>query len=95
MCYIISLSLSLSLSLLLSLFAVSFPPSLPLFLQEAHSIPFVGKRLADKIYEIVSSGHLRRLDHIDKAKQSVIDLFKGIHGVGQIVAEQFYAQVSG
>ncbi|XP_019849408.1 PREDICTED: DNA polymerase lambda-like isoform X1 [Amphimedon queenslandica] len=60
--------------------------------EEAHSIPFVGKRLADKIYEIVSSGHLRRLDHIDKAKQSVIDLFKGIHGVGQIVAEQFYAQ---
>jgi DNA polymerase lambda len=52
----------------------------------------VGKRVADKIYEIVSSGHLRRLDHIDKDKQIVIDLFKGVHGIGQVLAEQYYAQ---
>jgi DNA polymerase lambda len=65
-----------------------------LYFQEAYSIPFVGKRVADKIYEIVSSGHLRRLDHIDKDKQIVIDLFKGVHGIGQVLAEQYYAQVT-
>lgn len=63
-------------------------------MQEARGIPFVGDRLADKIHEIITSGHLRRLDEVDKTKQFVIDLFKAIHGVGQTTAEQFYAQVS-
>lgn len=63
-------------------------------IQEARGIPFVGDRLADKIHEIITSGHLRRLDEVDKTKQFVIDLFKAIHGVGQTTAEQFYAQVS-
>ena len=61
-------------------------------LQEAKSLPAVGKRLADKIWEIVSSGHLRRLDHIDE-KESVADMFGKIWGVGPTCAQRFVALV--
>ena len=61
--------------------------------QEAQALPFVGKRLADKIMEIVSSGQLRRLEHVDREKERVISLFLNIHGVGQTTAHQFYTQV--
>ena len=54
----------------------------------------MGERIADKIYEIISSGNLRRLDTIDKDKKKVITMFEGIHGVGTKTAEQFYAQVN-
>ena len=60
--------------------------------EEAQALPFVGKRLADKIMEIVSSGQLRRLEYVDKEKERVISLFLNIHGVGQTTAHQFYAQ---
>lgn len=66
----------------------------PRLLQEARSLPFVGKRLAQKIEEIISSGGLRRLEAVDKEKQATLTAFTMIHGVGQTVAEQFYAQVS-
>lgn len=62
-------------------------------LQEARELPFVGERLANKIYEIISSGHLRRLDNVDKEKEKVIGLFQGIHGVGATTAHQLYAKV--
>lgn len=55
-------------------------------------MPAVGKRLADKIWEIVNSGHLRRLDHIDK-KQAVIDMFGKIWGVGPTCAQRYVALV--
>ena len=61
--------------------------------QEARSLPFVGERLANKIYEIITSGHLRRLDQVDQEKEKVITMFKGIHGVGATTAQQFYAKV--
>jgi len=61
-------------------------------LQEAKSLPAVGKRLADKIWEIVSSGHLRRLDHIDE-KESVAKMFGKIWGVGPTCAQRFVALV--
>ena len=61
--------------------------------QEARSVAFVGERLAEKIFEIVSTGKLRRLEHVDKEKERVVDMFKNIHGVGQVTAQQFYAQV--
>lgn len=57
-------------------------------------MPFVGERLANKIWEIVTSGELRRLKHVDKEKEDTIAMFKNIHGVGQATAQQFYAQVS-
>ena len=53
----------------------------------------MGDRLADKIYEIVSRGDLRRLENVDKEKERIIKMFKNIHGVGLITAQQFYAQV--
>ena len=56
-------------------------------------MPFVGERLARKIEEIIVSGHLRQLETVDKDKQAVLTAFTKIHGVGQVVAEQFYAQV--
>ena len=65
-----------------------------LLLQEARSLPFVGERLAMKIEEIIASGRLRRLEVVDKEKQATLAAFTKIHGVGQVVAEQFYAQVS-
>ena len=66
------------------------PPPLP---QEARDLPFVGERLAEKIWEIVSSGRLRRLEHVDHEREAVMSLFKNIHGVGLVTAQQFYAQV--
>ena len=54
----------------------------------------MGKRLAQKIDEIIASGSLRRLETVDKEKQAVLSAFAKIHGVGQVLAEQFYAQVS-
>lgn len=56
-------------------------------------MPFVGERLADKVYEIMCSGQLRRLENVDREKESVIEIFQNIHGVGQVTAQQFYAQV--
>ena len=53
----------------------------------------MGERLANKIYEIITSGHLRRLDQVDQEKEKVITMFKGIHGVGATTAQQFYARV--
>lgn len=53
----------------------------------------MGERLANKIYEIITSGHLRRLDQVDQDKEKVITMFKGIHGVGATTAQQFYAKV--
>ena len=39
------------------------------YLRDALTVPFVGKRLAQKIDEIVASGRLRRLEAVDKEKQ--------------------------
>lgn len=60
--------------------------------EEARNLPFVGERLADKIWEIVSSGRLRRLENVDQEREAVLSLFKDIHGVGLVTAQQFYAQ---
>lgn len=56
-------------------------------------MPFIGERLAEKVYEIASTGGLRRLDNVDKEREKVIEMFKNIHGVGMVTAQQFYAQV--
>jgi DNA polymerase lambda len=56
--------------------------------EEAKSLPFVGERLADKIWEIAQSGHLRRLDHVDE-KEKLVETFKKIWGVGATSARRF------
>ena len=62
-------------------------------MQEAKSLPFVGERLADKIWEIAQSGHLRRLDHVDE-KEKLVETFKKIWGVGATSARRFVQMVS-
>ena len=61
--------------------------------QEVCSLPFVGDRLAKKIWEIIETGHLRRLDHIDP-KVELLNKFSGVWGAGPKTAEQWVAQVS-
>ncbi|PIK37982.1 putative DNA polymerase lambda-like, partial [Apostichopus japonicus] len=58
--------------------------------EEASAIPGIGSRLADKIAEIVQSGHLRKIDHICQGEEAkILDLFNNIWGVGPTVAQGF------
>ena len=59
--------------------------------EECNNLPFVGERLAKKIWEIVQTGHLRRLDHVDP-KQDAINLFVGVWGAGPTAAEAWVSQ---
>ncbi|XP_003475070.1 DNA polymerase lambda isoform X3 [Cavia porcellus] len=59
--------------------------------QEACSIPGVGKRMAEKIQEILESGHLRKLDHISESVP-VLQLFSSIWGAGTKTAQMWYHQ---
>jgi DNA polymerase lambda len=59
--------------------------------EEALEIPFVGKRLAEKIAEIASSGHLRRLDHLDPDLEA-IECFTNVWGAGPTTARQWLNQ---
>ena len=68
----------------------SYPKKLETW-KECNSLPFVGERLAKKIWEIMQTGHLRRLDHADP-KQEAIDLFVGVWGAGPMTAEVWASQ---
>ncbi|XP_061130658.1 DNA polymerase lambda isoform X1 [Syngnathus typhle] len=59
--------------------------------QEACLIPGIGKRMADKIDEIMESGHLRKLDHIGEAVP-ILELFTNIWGAGAKTAQLWYQQ---
>ncbi|XP_017272371.1 DNA polymerase lambda [Kryptolebias marmoratus] len=59
--------------------------------QEACQIPGIGKRMADKIEEIMESGHLRKLDYIGEAVP-VLELFSNIWGAGAKTAQLWYQQ---
>ncbi|XP_006880072.1 PREDICTED: DNA polymerase lambda isoform X1 [Elephantulus edwardii] len=59
--------------------------------QEACSIPGIGKRMAEKVVEILESGHLRKLDHISESVP-VLELFSNIWGVGTKTAQMWYHQ---
>ncbi|XP_078132919.1 DNA polymerase lambda isoform X1 [Sander vitreus] len=59
--------------------------------QEACRIPGIGKRMADKIDEIMESGHLRKLDHLGEAVP-VLELFTNIWGAGAKTAQLWYQQ---
>ncbi|XP_028269288.1 DNA polymerase lambda [Parambassis ranga] len=59
--------------------------------QEACQIPGIGKSMADKIDEIMESGHLRKLDHIGDAVP-VLELFTNIWGAGTKTAQLWYQQ---
>ncbi|XP_058399786.1 DNA polymerase lambda isoform X1 [Diceros bicornis minor] len=59
--------------------------------QEACSIRGIGKRMAEKIIEILESGHLRKLDHISESVP-VLELFSNIWGAGTKTAQMWYHQ---
>ncbi|NWS31794.1 DPOLL polymerase, partial [Polioptila caerulea] len=59
--------------------------------QEACKIPGIGKRMAEKILEILESGHLRKLDHISESVP-VLELFSSIWGAGVKTAQMWYQQ---
>lgn len=48
--------------------------------------------MADKIDEIMESGHLRKLDHIGEVVP-VLELFSNIWGAGAKTAQLWYQQV--
>ena len=56
------------------------------------SLPFIGERLAKKISEILETGHLRRLDHLDP-NLDIINKFNAVWGAGPKTAETWLAQV--
>ncbi|XP_028395240.1 DNA polymerase lambda-like [Dendronephthya gigantea] len=60
-------------------------------LEECKGLPFVGERLANKIWEIVQTGHLRRLENLDPKTNSV-DLFCNLWGAGPKTAETWVAK---
>nr|XP_056705494.1 DNA polymerase lambda isoform X2 [Euleptes europaea] len=59
--------------------------------QEACKIPGIGKQMAEKIVEILESGHLRKLDHINESV-SVLEIFSNIWGAGVKTAQLWYQQ---
>ncbi|KAK2815762.1 hypothetical protein Q5P01_026229 [Channa striata] len=59
--------------------------------QEACQIPGIGKSMADKIDEIMESGHLRKLDYIGDAVP-VLEVFTNIWGAGAKTAQMWYQQ---
>jgi DNA polymerase IV len=60
---------------------------------EAFALPFVGKRLADKIEEIVTTNRLRRLDNTrDDATDNILRLFLGVYGAGLVQARTWIQQ---
>ncbi|XP_021564952.1 DNA polymerase lambda, partial [Carlito syrichta] len=69
----------------------SFPKPVTSY-QEACGIPGIGKRMAEKVSEILQSGHLRRLDHIGDSVP-VLTLFSNIWGAGAKTAQMWYQQV--
>uniref|UniRef100_A0A8C0G3I4 DNA polymerase n=1 Tax=Chelonoidis abingdonii TaxID=106734 RepID=A0A8C0G3I4_CHEAB len=58
---------------------------------EACKIPGIGKRMAEKILEILESGHLRKLDHISESV-AVLEVFSNIWGAGVKRAQLWYQQ---
>ncbi|CAI9554404.1 unnamed protein product [Staurois parvus] len=59
--------------------------------QEAAKIPGIGKKMAEKIDEILDSGHLRKLDHISDSI-AVLEVFSNIWGAGVKTAQSWYQQ---
>ena len=60
--------------------------------EEVSSIPGVGRKLGDKIWEIVEKGSFSKLDSVKNSeKMQIMNLFTNIHGVGSKTAEAWYA----
>lgn len=63
--------------------------------QEAAALPGIGRKLADKVWEIVQSGALRKLDEVMSGERmAAINLFNDIWGAGPGAAERWVQQVT-
>lgn len=72
---------------------LSREPALVTTAAQAAALPHIGKRLADKIEEIVRTNSLQRLEHARADPTSrALTLFLGIYGVGTTTAEKWLAQ---
>ncbi|KAL4232230.1 hypothetical protein ACF0H5_009804 [Mactra antiquata] len=61
--------------------------------EEAMALPSIGKRLAEKIWEIAESGDLRKLNELKSNDDiKVIELFKDVWGAGAHTARAWYQQ---
>ncbi|XP_072177426.1 DNA polymerase lambda-like isoform X1 [Diadema setosum] len=61
--------------------------------EEASAIPSIGAKMADKIWEIIQSGHLRKIDFVCKGEDmEAIDLFNNVWGAGPTVARDWVQQ---
>lgn len=61
--------------------------------EEAKSLPAVGARLADKIWEIIESGGLRKLDEFKSSEEiKTLELFSNVWGAGAVTSRQWYQQ---
>ena len=61
--------------------------------EQAASIPNVGKKMADKIWEIVEDGELRKVAEVcGSEKVRTLDLFNRVWGVGPTTAEKWFEQ---
>ena len=64
------------------------------FFKEAMALPGVGKRLAEKIWEIAESGQLRKLNEFKANDEiKVIETFMNVWGAGATTARTWYQQV--
>ncbi|XP_029545231.1 DNA polymerase lambda [Salmo trutta] len=59
--------------------------------EEACKIQGIGKKMADKVMEIMESGHLRKIDHFGEAVP-VLEMFTNIWGAGAKTAQLWYTQ---
>ncbi|XP_045190402.2 DNA polymerase lambda-like isoform X2 [Mercenaria mercenaria] len=61
--------------------------------EEAMALPSIGKRLAEKIWEIAESGELRKLNELRSSDEiKVIEMFKDVWGAGAHTARTWYQQ---
>ena len=61
--------------------------------EEAFKLPHIGRRLAQKIEEIVVTDKLQRLEHVNKEpNDQALQLFLNVYGAGTRQAQQWVAQ---
>lgn len=61
--------------------------------EEARALPGIGERLADKIWEIIESGRLRKMEEVcSNEKIAALNIFMNIWGVGATTAQLLVQQ---